>query len=197
MHRLLIVQARVVKRLRRRNHHAPGPARGFMNTLETARASRVNGVADDHRCHEVRDVVGREELPAPVVAKLKHHVRLAEHVGESAAACTNGARRDHRLDALLEGQRELSQHPGKPRHLFRLVFAGDLQIALLSWLKLGAIDAVADRERCQFDEIAEHRIDVVAVRKLIEQGDQVALVRVGRQIMFALCALLAHAHSST
>jgi hypothetical protein len=87
---------------------------------------------------------------------------------------------EHVRRFVLEVEHERGEHLREFCQLFRLVAFHDLQVALFALIELCPVDAVAQRDRRHFDEIAEDLPDVMAVAEPINHFDDLTLrIRTG------------------
>lgn len=106
-------------------------------------------------------MVGREELPRPVIAQFELHVDYSEHVAQSARGI-----------ALFHREGQVSQHAWEALEYVARIPLRDLQVARLACVELAPVHRVAERQAGQLDEIREHLVRVPAVSGLADQLQQ-------------------------
>ena len=106
--------------------------------------------------------------------------------GRPAPLARNGG------DPLPERQKEVGKHLRKAPDLVFSVLSDNLKISLLSRPELRPVDAVADRQRANLNEVRKHAVQMMALRKLADEPHQFALVFVCGRIELRDSALATH-----
>ncbi|MNV39036.1 hypothetical protein D3C71_1306010 [compost metagenome] len=169
VHALLIVQLRIVHRVRRRDQHAASAAGRFQYAHETMRARLVDQiltVAHHHVAHEARHLIRREKLAGASVAHVQHHERAPEHVAKICCLNTDLVGHDQvreRLDEMVE--------------FSALVLSDHLQVALFARLALRQI-CTGQCDRADFHPIAPDTVDAARTRDLPNETDDFLLMGV-------------------